>query len=283
MKQIKKYFVACIVAFAAFILFWSQSASEASAHGSGPPYVILNGQYITTNPITNLATPTQFTVGADSTPSAYLVNQPLTFEIDEQFFPNPYRTSPIFLDPKPEEILKVVYRWDFKDGTTKEDGQKVTHTYTKPGTYIIDLSVAYPEKNPDFASVNTIQIDIVPNQEYVRPAAKIKVNGRLIENPDRDTAEIKPAIPVELDGSESTGKIVKYLWDFGDDKGSEEKATKHRFSRDSFFPVTVLRVTDENNLINDTQVLLDLPYTGGNPILNIWHTIQDFFVAIFYR
>lgn len=290
MKQLNKilifFSVIAVIIFVANIL--NVGISRASAHGSGPPYVKLNGQYLTTNPIVNamglgFAPTGSIALGSDSTSSAYLVNQELTFEIDEQFFPNPYQTPNPFGQPKDQTALTVIYQWDFADGSQPVEGQTVTHAYTKPGTYIIDLKVKYPEKNPEFAGVNTMQIDIVPSMEYKRPMAKININGKLIENPLRDTTEIKPAVPVSFDGSSSVGNIVKYQWDFGDEKSSEKKMTKHRYSRDSYFPVPVLRVTDENGLVGDTYAMLDLPFGGNNPVQKIWFAIADFVTGIFYR
>lgn len=262
--------------------------SKASAHGKGPPFVKLNGEYLTTNPIVNamglgFAPSGSIIMGSDSTSSAFLVNQQLTFEIDEQFFPNPYQQFNPFGQQKDQQPMQVVYQWSFADGSQPVEGQTVTHAYGKQGTYIIDLKVKYPEKNPEFISVNTVQLDIVSTSDYKRPIAKMQINNKFIEDPMRDTVEIQPAKPVAFDGSTSVGKIVKYQWDFGDEKSSDKKIVKHRYSRDSYFPVPVLRVTDENGLVNDTYVMVNLPFGGVNPIQKIWYTIYDFVTGLFFR
>jgi len=290
MKQYNK--IAIFFSAAAVIIFSANLLNigipKAHAHGKGPPYVKLNGQYLTTNPIVNamglgFAPTGSITLGSDSTSSAYLINQELTFEIDETYFPNPYQQFNPFSKPSDQKSMQVIYQWDFADGSKPVEGQTVTHTYTKAGTFVIDLKVKYPEKSPDFTPANTMQLDIVPSADYQRPVAKIKINDKLVEDAMRDTVTIKPALPIPFDASLSTGKLVKYQWDFGDEKSGIGKTIKHRYSRDTYFPVPVLRVTDENNLVSDAYVLLDLPFGGGNPIQKIWYAIADFFTSIFYR
>ena len=73
------------------IVLMSRAVSTISAHVSGPPYVKLNGIYAQTNPLQTYVAPVAMTIGSDlATASAYIVNQQITFEIDDQFFPNPY-------------------------------------------------------------------------------------------------------------------------------------------------------------------------------------------------
>jgi len=290
MKQLHKIliffsFIAIVISVANLL---NLGISKASAHGKGPPFVKLNGNYLNTNPIVNamglgFAPEGSIILGSDSTSSAYLVNQELTFEIDEQFFPNPYQTFSPFGMPKDQPVITAVYQWNFADGSQPSEGQTVKHAYTKPGTYIIDLKVKYPEKNPDFVSVNTMQIDIVPTKDYARPVAKIIVEGTAVVDPMRDTVEVKPSTPIAFDASKSTGKIVKYQWDFGDEKSSDKKIAKHRYGRDEYFPVPILRVTDESGLISDAYVMIDLPFGGNNPVQKIWYAIYDFITRLFYR
>ena len=179
--------------------------------------------------------------------------------------------------------VNPVYRWDFKDGSKKEEGKSVSHAFSKPGTYIVQLEAKFPGKTEDFASVDTIQMTVLPTKVYQSPVARIKVNGKLVEDPLRDTISIKPVTPVSFDGSDSKGKIVKYQWDFGDDKGAEKQVTLHRYGRDEYFPVVALRVTDENNIASDTYALLDMPFQKSNPILSFFYTISDFISGLLYK
>jgi hypothetical protein len=269
-------------------IYFLLSVPKASAHGQGPPYAKLNGQYITSNPVVSagglgFAPISSFNIGSDSTTAAYLINEELAFEIDEQYFPNPYTQANPFVQSSDQKPMAVVYRWDFGDGMQTMDGRAVTHIYKKPGTYIISQSVQYPEKNKEFTPINTIQLDIVPSKDYKRPVAKITVNGKQIKNSDQDTVSVKPAELVTFDASNSEGRIVTYQWDFGDEKNDVGKNVKHRYDRDSLYPVAVARVTDNLGISNDTYVLIDLPFSGDNPIQKIWFAISDFFTSLFNK
>lgn len=263
------------------------TGASVSAHGSGPPYVKINGHYAVSNPILNIAQPVQFAVGADvASASGYVVGQQVVFEVDEQFFPNPYAQAqnpfglPVTNAPG---VPKASFRWDFKDETTMVEGSKAVHTFNKAGTYIVDLAAKFEGKTQEYTTVNTIQLDVLPNGSYSKPVARIEVNGREIQNSERDTADIKPVTPVSFDASKSTGEISSYQWDFGDAKGANEKSTTHRYSRDEYFPVAVLRVTDKENISVDAYALLNMPFEKPNVFLKVWYAISDFFTGILYR
>lgn len=261
--------------------------APASAHGSGPPYVLVNDDYAVTNPVLNIAQPTAFTVGADvASVSGYLVNTEVTFAIDEQFFPNPYvqAQSPFGMPvANVSDIPKPIFRWDFKDGSPKHEGSTLSHVFTKPGTYMVELEAKFVGKTDEFAMVNTIQMDVFPSKAYIKPMPRIAVDGVTIEDPDRDTAPIKPMQPVVFDVIDTGSGSRTYQWDFGDGKGASEKTVTHRYGRDEYFPVAVLRMTDEHQIISDTYVLLDMPFERPNSMLKLWYTISDFFMGLFYR
>lgn len=273
--------IVCILVASRFFV-----GAPASAHGGGPPYVLVNDQYADTNPVLTIAQPTEFAVGADvASSSGYPVNTEVTFAIDEQFFPNPYvqAQSPFGLPvANVPDIPQPVFRWDFKDGSPKSEGSTRTHVFTKPGTYLVELEAKFPGKTDAFAIVNTIQMDVLPSQTYTKPTPRIVVDGVTIEDPDRDTAPIKPMQPVMFDVTDTGSGNRTYQWDFGDGKGANEKSVTHRYSRDEYFPVAVLRMTDEHDIISDTYVLLDMPFERSNSMLKLWYMISDFFMGLFY-
>lgn len=268
-----------------FILLWAvchltAGSKQIYAHAGGPPYVRLNGIFAQTNPLLNTSAPVTFPVGSDVASSAgYLAGTPVVFEIDTKFFPNPYaQAQSQFGLPVVNQapVSEPIFQWDFKDGTSKEEGTPVTHVYTKPGTYIIDVAAKFPGKTTEFASVNTVELTVYPELEYRLPKAVITVNGKKIEDPLRDTVSVKPMKQVSFDASGSTGNIVKYQWDFGDQKGTEGKTVRHRYGRDEFFPTVTLRVTDGNNITHDTYALVDLPFLKLNPVASVYFGIVDF-------
>ncbi len=284
MKHMKRIILYASVVLTAFRLMAGMSVQ---AHGTGPPYIKIDGQYALSNPILNIAQPTTFTVSADvASSSGYLVGKPITFVVDEQFFPNPYlQAGNAFGLPvaNVSDAPKPQFRWDFKDGSQTVDGGSVSHVFAKPGTYVIELLAKFEGKTPDFDLVNTIQLDILPDAQYQRPKPVITVNGRVIADKERDAVDIKPMTPVAFDAAKSQGEITVYQWDFGDGKGSTDKETKHRYARDEYFPVAILRVIDSNNIMVDTYALLNMPFEKSNVFLKIWYSILDFFSGLFYR
>lgn len=284
MKRILKLLLLLVCLF----VIYGVVGKRASAHGSGPPYVKVNGLYAQTNPLTTYTTPTKFRVGADlASPSAFLVNKSIAFEIDEQFFPNPYRfaANPLggIAVPSKEQITPQ-FQWDFDDGSQLVEGTKVSHSYAKPGTYIVNVLVKFPGKTTEYASVNTVQLNVVPHAEYQLPEAVIGVEEAVIENPARDVQEIAPGKPVRFSGGSSRGQITKYQWDFADGSDYTDKDVSKRFRYDDYFPIfPVLRVTDQNGLVSDTFVFLDTPLDNPNPFVRVWRQILDFFSSLSQR
>lgn len=256
------------------------------AHESGSPYVKINSDYALGNPILSVAEPTEFVVGADvASSSGYLVGQSITFTIDEEFFPNPYAQAqnsvgiPI---PNAPGVPQPMFRWDFQDGSPPVEGKSVRHTFTQSGTYIVELAAKFVGKTDDFSVINTVQIDVYPTRNYEPQKPKIIVNGKTIVDPQRDTAPIKPVAPVSFEAT-TTSSNMKYHWDFGDGNGAEGQSVTHRYARDEFFPIVVLRTTDEHNISVDTYALLDMPFEKPNILMSFWYKINDFFVVLFSR
>jgi len=247
----------------------SVGATSASAHLSGPPYVKVNSVYAQTNPIMTYTIPVAMTLGSDlATSSAYIVNQPITFEIDENFFPNPYINGAKKVIPQ--------YRWSLGDGSQKLEGRIVTHTYRKSGTYVIDLEAKYPGEVEEFANVNQIQINILPYDGYTLPVAVVSVNGRVVSDPTKDIIEIRGNRTVTFDASKSAGDIVSYTWDFSDEQKGSGKNIKHTYKYSDYFPMfPVLRVTDKNGISSDTFVFLDAPQSN-----NIFIKFAEWFTSI---
>jgi hypothetical protein len=267
----------------ACLLFFNMSSSVAG-HGSGPPYVKVNGEYANTNPILNYTTPKQFEVGADvASPSAYIVKGAMLFEIDMEFFPNPYafREDPTTMMQVPiEGAPQPVFRWNFGDNSQVE-GQSVEHTYSKAGTYLVDLEVKFPGKIDTFQSVNTIQINILPHAGYKIPQPRITFDGKVITNPDRDYVEIEPFKNYSFDGSKSTGSIKKYQWDFDDGSGTEGKLVSHKYrDPDLITAYPVLRVTDEYGIFSDIYATLDFPIESDSPLERLVTGVKHFFLRL---
>lgn len=254
-------------------------SSRIQAHGGEAEYVKINQQYIPGNPLLSIAIPSKFFVGSESTSSAYLVDKEIVFEIDEESFPNPYLPRTNGPNKEKDQLSKPVFQWDFSDGSEKIEGSKVHHIYKKPGTYIVKIFSKFQGKEDEYRQINTVQIDIVPDGNYIRPQARILVNGKEVSNTTRDAVTLTPGRNIQFDASKSTGNSISYEWDFGDSQGGKTSRIAHRFPRDEYYPVAVLRVTDELGISNDTYVALDMPYTNLNIVSKFFYGVYDFFVG----
>ncbi len=246
------------------ILLLLANVFVVKAHESGEPFVKVNGDYPPTNPLSTYTFPEHFEIGSDvASPSAFLVNKPLKFEVDIDNFANPYelevgRDGSMRRLPE-SDVPQPVFRWDFGDDSSAKDGLEVDHTYKKPGTYIVDLQVKYPKKNDKFGTINTIQINILPQIPYNLPQARIKVNNKTISNPGEDVVEIIRGKNYTFTAESSIKNIEKYVWDFNDGSVVYGASVKHKFTdKDLIAIYPTLRIVDKNNIAGDTFVSLKI-------------------------
>lgn len=274
-----------VLLFVGLLFFLTAHIRSAVAHESGPPYIMVEGEYALANPILSYAEPTTLPLGADvASSSGYVVGDVVNLDIDTRYFPNAYDTNPIVSDDHSDEDLPPpLFRWNFGDGSEPQVGARVSHAYKSPGTYIVNLEVQYPEKQTEFASINTVQIDILPPTGYERAQTKIVVNGSSIENPSRDIITVQPARPVKFSAQAVGTPPVSYAWDFGNGLGASGSSVTTRYARDDYFPVVLLRTTDEHGVWTDSYALLELPLGSSNPIMKLWYSIVDFVTALVLR
>ncbi|MDD4299720.1 MAG: PKD domain-containing protein [Methanomicrobium sp.] len=135
------------------------------------------------------------------------------------------------------------YEWDFGDGSTSKEASPV-HTYTKPGTYNVTLSV----KN-DFGT------DVVRKDSYITvgelPYADFTVEG---------AKGVLPYTTRFYDAS--LGVIDKRMWDFGDGTGSVITNPYHLYNDAGVFTVSL---TVSNRYGSVTETKENLVDVGGAP------------------
>jgi len=272
MKKLLRALFICFLV----ISFGSQTIQEALSHGSGPPFVKINNTYAQNNPLTTyFAYPDIFKSGADVTAkTGYLVNEPISFSIDEEALSYSY-----YFDPKSNDERN--YKWEFGDKTEPVEGISVSHTYTKPGTYIATLLFHTPSLSEDFQIIDTIEFMIIPSKGYQPPKAQIKVNGKQIKNADKDIIEVKPNQKVTFDARGATGKIKSYHWVLGDDTQKKEKSFSHTYKEDYYLLYPMLRVTDVNNITSDTFVILD--FSESQKKQSFFQKIFSWFSSLFKK
>lgn len=141
------------------------------------------------------------------------------------------------------------YVWDFGDGT-RTFGPLVSHTYQRGGTYQVTLTV-YDDRG--LRSTRSAQITVF----FPKPT------------PDFSFAPPLPGTyePITFDASPSAspnGKIVKYMWAFGDGTSAEGLVVQKSYRNGGAYVVT-LSVEDEAGQIasiSKTVTVLGGPSCG---------------------
>jgi len=131
----------------------------------------------------------------------------------------------------------VSYRWDFDDGTTAETAT-AAHTFEEKGFYNVVLTVTDTTGLIGSTTKAIRALNRIPHADF-----RISPFGA-----PRD-------YPVQFDASESydpDGKIVSYLWDFGDGMTDEGMNVEHIFPRQQTEYLVTLTVVDEDGAINNS-------------------------------
>jgi len=130
----------------------------------------------------------------------------------------------------------IRYLWDFGDGK-KDVGQKPSHSFTRPGTYTISLTVEDDSK----AVCNSHK---VTRKIWINDAPVPKLN--LLKN----LVAISETVQVNATGSiDSDGDIVRYFWDFGDGSTAEGLSVTHPYTQPGKYTIR-LEVYDDARLTN---------------------------------
>lgn len=217
--------------------------STPSAHTFGqPPFFKINGQYANLYPVP-LTSLYNFDLPQDLAPDNYLVNHSISFELDKGKLPAP-----------PDIVEKTKFDWDFTDGSHGQ-GLKLTHTFTNIGSYIIKI-YADDGITPKPQIIESVLVNVVPNNNYKLPQAKIMVEGRESKDPLTDILSLDFKGALSLDGSKSVSEnsITEYFWDFGDQKSGVGPTQNHTYPTDLSQVFILLRVKDKNGFLADSFV-----------------------------
>ncbi len=139
------------------------------------------------------------------------------------------------------------YLWDFGDGSEVASGVRVTHLYSRPGSYLVTLVVTGPSGVG--RATTWIHVDNTPPQA------------------DFTFWPQDPVIREEVgfDASPSTdpdGEIVAYYWDFGDGATAEGQMVSHTYKEAAEYVVT-LRVVDDSGAESQVSKVVSVSCGGG--------------------
>lgn len=132
------------------------------------------------------------------------------------------------------------YAWNFKDGSTSTTANP-THTFTKEGSYSVELTVTDEQGLTD---KETVAIT-VSEPENEAPKAKVSASVTSGQVP----------LQVKFTGSGSTDddSIKSYAWNFKDGSTSNTANPTHTFEKAGTYTVA-LKVSDEQGL-SDTETI----------------------------
>jgi hypothetical protein len=235
----KKFFLLGL--FFIFLIF----PGNVNAHMVGqPPFFKINGEYSDLYPVPTSSI-TNFNLPQDIAKQNHLVGENLNMEMD-------VNQLPIL----PEVIDNTRFDWDFGDGI-KANGLKNSHSYNKPGSYVLTIMAAYRTDEPQL--IQSTLINVLPDRNYQMPQAKIVANNQSSKDPLIDIIKADFKETVQFDSSSSTAKdgVSEYLWDFGDGQTSNEPNPTHIYDQEAFQVFPVLRVKDQNGFIHDTYIQLE--------------------------
>lgn len=199
----------------------------------------VDGVYAQTNPY--FFNDPAINIPQDYTGKTYLVNKPIDLFIDLNQLMVPADIA-----------ARSTFRWTFAEGNTVYAfGQKLTHTYTKPGSYLLSVDVKAPGET-EYTNIDTVQLDVLPSDTYTMPKASISVATY-------QRNALKPLLFQSTFSADPSTKVKDIMWGFGDGTTSKEKSASHIYKNlqdYATFPV-IFRVTDENGFKSYAGVIVE--------------------------
>jgi hypothetical protein len=219
----------------------------ALAHNASQlPFLQVNGKDATVYPVGSTSL-VNFTLPQDSAPEAYIAHTPVRLNLET-----------VNLPILPEYISKTTFKWDFGDGSTAL-GLTQVHTWSKIGSYIINITSASNEDVAPPQLLDAVFINIVPGKEYRLPESKFSLNGKQSSNPYTDIlkANLHQTVYFKSLSSKGSAPIAHYFWDFGDQKTSTTSSDTHIYDSRLEYVLPLLRVTDVNGFFSDQLVQIE--------------------------
>jgi len=148
------------------------------------------------------------------------------------------------------------YSWNFSDGGNGSN-RTVSHTFEKPGKYVVSLTVSDESENKGEADL-TVNVS-APDAS---PVPVIKTTPKMLDNVVRGAAPLT----VSFDASESTDPnddIVEYNWDFDND-GTVDKAQEkavYTFEKAGTYTVKFTAKDAAENLTS-TEIIIEAEAKG---------------------
>ncbi|SNR17253.1 PKD domain-containing protein [Tenacibaculum jejuense] len=144
----------------------------------------------------------------------------------------------------------LTYTWDFGDGNTAV-GEIVSHEFTQPDNYTVELTVSDGEKQHIKSTVITVTDQ--------------PINNAPIANFTTDVISGNAPLLVQFDASSSTdpdGDVLTYTWDFGDGNTATGETIAYEFLQPNSYNV-ILTVSD--GVLQDSKSITINVIDDSNP------------------
>ena len=278
-----KSLIVLFVSLLCFITF----QKEVYAHSRGVPILKINGVLTKVYPIESSSIEPYLGDSSDVSSEKYLVNQNLDFDFEAS------RSAEVMEPIRGQNLEKVTYIWNFGDGSgeQKSTTPQKRHTYTKMGSYIMEIVADFSQTSTaDYPKqiVQSTLIHILPSKDYKLPEPIIKINGQIVPGDNsvlgnfpkevigdspfarlransRERLEFDFNKRLSFDASNSksaSSRIIQYQWDLGQGDVEKNKNASIKYKLPQALTTAVLRVKDENGFIAEAAV--DLENSGKN-------------------
>jgi len=146
----------------------------------------------------------------------------------------------------------VRYQWTFEDGTSVR-GVSAEHTFTAPGTYVVDLTL-----RDDDGAESTTMIEVQVEPPNTPPTALFTVTpvAAVVGEPVRFDASVS---------QDPDGNVVACTWDFGDGATADSLQTDHAYATEGTYSVNLTVTDDDGASASATQFVL-VAGRGGAPV-----------------
>ena len=169
----------------------------------------------------------------------------------------------VLLSGKSSTSLKgkiIGYEWDLGDGSKKQKGISVSHTYNKVGTYTVKLTVTEDSKKTD-----TITAKVVVTGESSKPKAIISTKPIAVKNVT--TGDVPLKVSFDASGSTDSDKdIVSYEWSIDGTKKSGSNVD-YTFDKVGTFAVT-LKVVDSEKQESTANITVKAQKPGVKAVIS---------------
>ncbi len=154
--------------------------------------------------------------------------------------------------------------WDFGDGIDSKHTTNATHTFTKPGTYRVTLTVANAAGNnsvtrPGYITVTASSPTGEPIADFYSPEAEKVLNGTT------DHGIYENEVVSFFDSS--TGSPTSWEWDFGDGNTSTKKNPTHVYGKIGGYTInlTVKNAAGSDTISKYGYVLMGIRDEAASP------------------